>query len=136
MLYVTLFLFFVVYFLRVYKLSTPLFLVLEMERLIEFLKEWIKEAEDEEIEGKGKRVYLVSRGEIDGRTSVVHRKALQELSKKRSKNGLIRFSEVNHLLSWLFHLNKKETREFLKEMERAGLIEIVPHNGVRIKMRL
>ena len=66
--------------------------------------------------------------------SIVHQKAIKTLQRSKNKtvSGIIRFPEVYRTLSWLFHLNKREAREFLKELRRAGLIEVVPFNGIRI----
>jgi hypothetical protein len=65
--------------------------------------------------------------------SVVHHKALYYLSRcPKTSSGIIRFPEVFRTLSWLLHLNRTEAREFLKELQRAGVIELVPFNGIRI----
>lgn len=50
----------------------------------------------------------------------------------RAENGKVRFPEINHLFSWLFHLNKKEIRSLLKELEEEGYIRIVPFHGIEL----
>jgi hypothetical protein len=69
--------------------------------------------------------------------SIVHEKTVKILNrcKNRTPSGIIRFPEVYHTLSWMLHLNKREAKKFLKELENCGLIEIVPFNGIRIRAR-
>jgi len=57
---------------------------------------------------------------------------LDEKAKYRTVSGIIRFSEVYFILGTYFRLTKSEARDFLKHLARAGLIEVVPFNGIRI----
>ena len=70
----------------------------------------------------------------DQSTSVLHKKALRLLNRhaRKTSGGIITFPEARRVLSWLFHLSKSESREFLKELTRAGLIEVKPFHGIRI----
>jgi DNA-binding IclR family transcriptional regulator len=36
------------------------------------------------------------------------------------------------LLAWKYHLPKADAKRLLRELEEAGLIEIVPFHGIRI----
>ena len=67
--------------------------------------------------------------------SIVHKKAVKILNRRKNKtpSGIIRLPEVYHTLSWMLHLNKREARKFLRELEGHGLIELIPFNGIRIK---
>ena len=69
-----------------------------------------------------------------GCPSIVHKKAVKILNRCKDKtpSGIIRFPDVYHTLSWMFHLNKRESRKFIKELENYGFIKIVPFNGIRI----
>jgi len=71
------------------------------------------------------------------RPSIVHKKSIYILKQCKNKtiSGIIRFSEVYRTLSWMFHLNKHEAREFIKELEHYGLIEIIPYHGIRINLK-
>jgi hypothetical protein len=64
---------------------------------------------------------------------VVERKVLSYLSRcPKSRSGIISFKHVFRTLSWLFHLDKDEAWQFLKELRELGLVEIVPYRGIRI----
>ena len=73
----------------------------------------------------------------EGCPSVVHKKAISTLKRRKCKNKppseVIRLPDVFHTLSWLFHLNKREAWVFIKELERYGLIQLIPYQGVRIR---
>jgi hypothetical protein len=76
---------------------------------------------------------LVAQAHKSEGLSILHRKALYYLSRcSKTHSGIIRFPEVYRTLSWLLHLNKTEAKEFLKELQRAGVIELIPFNGIRI----
>ncbi|GEM_PF-6963413 len=67
------------------------------------------------------------------RNGVVHRKVLSYLSRcPKSRTGIISFKHVFRTLSWLFHLDKEEGWQFLRELRGLGIVEIVPYRGVRI----
>ncbi len=70
----------------------------------------------------------------EGCPSVVHKKAVKILNRCKDKtpSGIIRFPEVYHTLSWMLHLNKREARRFIKELENYGLVKVIPFNGIRI----
>lgn len=59
-------------------------------------------------------------------------KLLDEKAKNRTRSGIIRFGEVYRILSPYFRLTRGEVWDLLTAMENAGLVQIVPHNGVRI----
>jgi len=64
---------------------------------------------------------------------VVQRKVLLYLSRcPKSRTGIISFKHVFKTLSWLFHLDKDEGWQFLRELREEGVIEIVPYRGIRI----
>ena len=48
------------------------------------------------------------------------------------KSGIHPYPVVFRLLSALFSLNKRESWLFLREMQAAGLIKLIPAHGVRI----
>jgi|Deesub1362A_J573_1020465.scaffolds.fasta_scaffold01370_7 hypothetical protein len=65
--------------------------------------------------------------------SVVYCKILQYLAQcPKSRSGIISFKDVFRLLSWLFHLNKRESWIVLREMQNLEALEIIPFRGVRI----
>ena len=70
----------------------------------------------------------------EGCPSVVHKKAVKILNRCKDKtpSGIIRFPEVYHTLSWMLHLNKREARRFIKELENYGFVKVIPFNGIRI----
>ena len=69
----------------------------------------------------------------DESLSTADRKILSRLAEcHKSKTGIISFKEVFRTLAWLFHLNKRESWLFLKEMQEKGAIQIVPYRGVRL----
>ena len=63
---------------------------------------------------------------------VLYMKALSTL-KDTAIDGRVSFPDVNHTLSWLFHLNKKETRLLLKELQALEVLNIIPYRGVVLK---
>lgn len=67
--------------------------------------------------------------EHDFAEGVLYKKAIEVL-KKKATNGKVRFPDVKHTLSWLFHLNKKQSWELLKELELLGLVKIVPYRWI------
>ncbi len=48
------------------------------------------------------------------------------------KSGIYAYPTVFKLLSALFSLNKREGWLFLRELQAAGLIKLIPAHGVRI----
>ncbi len=71
---------------------------------------------------------------IKPEASIIHKKVLSVLEKHCYKDGkgLIRFPEVNKVLSWLLHCNKCEREYLFFEMQQLGLIEIKPFHGIRL----
>ncbi len=71
---------------------------------------------------------------IKPEASIIHKKVLSVLEKHCYKDGkgLIRFPEVNKVLSWLLHCNKREREYLIFEMQQLGLIEVKPFHGIRI----
>jgi hypothetical protein len=71
---------------------------------------------------------------IKPEASIIHKKVLSVLEKHCYKDGkgLIRFPEVNKVLSWLLHCNKSEREYLIFEMQQLGLIEVKPFHGIRI----
>ncbi len=68
---------------------------------------------------------------------VVQRKVLSYLSRcPKSRTGIISFKHVFRTLSWLFHLDKEEGWQFLRELRGLGIVEIVPYRGVRILLEV
>jgi len=66
---------------------------------------------------------------------VLHRKAYRLLSdKSRYVKGYISFKDVRQILSCL-RPSKDDFFEFLKELEQAGFIEIVPYRGIKLKLK-
>ena len=65
---------------------------------------------------------------------VAHHKALPHLAEraKRYQGKILPFPQARLVLSWLFRLSKEESWLFLKEMQSLGLIQMVPHRGIRI----
>jgi hypothetical protein len=69
------------------------------------------------------------------RPSVAHLKALRflrEHATPRTKTGLVSFPAARQVLSWLFHLDKKEAGAFLREMEKGGLVTFHAYHGIKI----
>ena len=71
---------------------------------------------------------------IKPEVSIIHKKVLSVLEKHcyQDGKGLIRFPEVNKVLSWLLHCDKREREYLIFEMQQLGLIEIKPFHGIRI----
>ncbi len=64
---------------------------------------------------------------------IVYQKAVRLLEKHASRRrGVIPFPEARHVLSWLYHLDKKEAMQFLKELRELKLIEWIPYHGIKI----
>ncbi len=62
--------------------------------------------------------------------SIAHRKAII-LLKKRARGKTISFPDCRHVLSCL-HFSREETNDFLEELKKEGLIEVVPFHWIRI----
>ncbi len=63
----------------------------------------------------------------------LYRKVLDVIEKYCSHDtDIISFSEVNHTLSWLLHLQKNERGYILRELEQMGLIRIYNYHGIKI----
>lgn len=65
---------------------------------------------------------------------VMYKKAIRLFEKKiiDSEKKVLRFPEVYHTLSWLFHLKRSEAFAFLKELQDEGYIRIVPFHGIEL----
>ena len=61
-------------------------------------------------------------------------KALERL-RELDRGGVIRFPEVFRKLCTTFSITKEECWEVLFALRDAGLIEIVPYQGVRLKRK-
>jgi hypothetical protein len=68
------------------------------------------------------------------KAGIAHRKALRLLRRHAPKagRGIVPFPAARQVLSWLFHLDKEESRLFLQEMEEFGLLRVHPYRGVRL----
>ncbi len=69
--------------------------------------------------------------------SVLHTKVILSLQKHcfRDGSGLIPLSEVNRVLSWLYHCDKNERHSPLYELQKLNLIEVKPYHGIRINTK-
>jgi hypothetical protein len=67
-------------------------------------------------------------------TYVAYYKAISMLVKhgKKSGTGLIPNAECYRILGWLYHLNRKESFNFLNELQELGLCTIIPYHGIKI----
>jgi hypothetical protein len=67
--------------------------------------------------------------------SISHLKAMKLIERHASKrqSGLITFPEVRKILSWLYHLNRSESKQFLMELKFLGLIYYHPYHGIKIR---
>ena len=51
-----------------------------------------------------------------------------------SIDGKLKFKQAKHILSWLFHLHKKECWKVLKELENLDAIKIVPNHFIKLNL--
>jgi hypothetical protein len=68
------------------------------------------------------------------KTSIAHEKAWSLLDKhaKKRASGIIPFPEIFKVLGWGLRLKKPESKKFIQEMRRVGLIEFFPFHGIRL----
>ena len=66
--------------------------------------------------------------------SVIHEKIVSKINEKCYKNGsgIISFKDAGLITSHYLRLKKADMHVFFSEMQRLGLIEIVPYHGVRV----
>lgn len=69
---------------------------------------------------------------------VLYQKALYFIQshaerKGYKKNGIIPFPEIYQTLTTMLHLGKEDAIKVFDELKEAGLLEIVPFHGIRIK---
>lgn len=77
----------------------------------------------------------VEANKIQQKAGVVYEKTVELLKKHAPGNGkgIISFHDANKILSWLFHLNKKETAALIDELKEKKLITVYPYHGIAVR---
>jgi hypothetical protein len=65
---------------------------------------------------------------------VPYLKAIKLIDKhaKKRQSGIVPFSEARKVLSWLFHFDREESRKFIIELRKLGLVSYHPYHGIKI----
>lgn len=66
--------------------------------------------------------------------SVIHKKIASKINEKRYKEGcdIISFKDARLITSHYLRLKKADMHVFFSEMQKLGLIEIVPYHSMRV----
>ena len=66
--------------------------------------------------------------------SDLHWKVIQELDRcPKTPSGIIKFHYIYLTTSLILHLTKKDTRTIIRYLVEAGVAELVPYHGIRLK---
>ena len=79
-----------------------------------------------------RRMSLI-KGKAKSDLPTLYKKVL-EVFVEYSINRKLRFKQARHILSWLFHIPKRECWEVLKELENFGVVKIISNHFIELNI--
>ena len=122
-----------------------------MEKVMELFRQWLKEAEEEKKNKPEKRLEKERKQTQESKQRIKERRdqrrkdrikrltieylayqRLLELKNPYKTDEIISFADTFSKICTIFHLSRDEAFMVLRQMQKEGMIEIVPFKGIRI----